>query len=412
MKNFKGMKKATVSAAAIACMAGVLGAFAPATTVLAADETNTAMHYDVRDGGTWDGTNYYLTDGTMVKNAFFCDGTYTYYLQNDGTAMKDRLTYHPDGEHIIYFDASGHEVFSNFTNVKQSIAGEAVDDLCFFDTYGYMYVDFITYDQAGVNLYYANPYGVMERNGWFTFSDKQGGGLGYANPDGTLAVNQNVYDQNGNLVYLQGNGKVQGSENNAANSDAASTGTADSATIGVPMGISTGDQGETVYWARGSFNPDVAVCRGSLRGDTGLHGTIEFHDGYVTYGGYSYPIAGINATSANFHGIDASGSRAGNTWFKGVDFAGVFSAESYCLKRSIYEAGGYTMENAIEHFGNNGIYSDSYTTSAKFYPSLYYKNYKDTGLYDMYGCDGTYYVLDYLAYGYAEGKTEVLPPNE
>ena len=43
----------------------------------------------------------------------------------------------------------------------------------------------VTYDQAGVILYYANPYGVMERNGWFTFSDKQGGGMGYANADGS-----------------------------------------------------------------------------------------------------------------------------------------------------------------------------------------------------------------------------------
>ena len=147
----------------------------------------------------------YDGNGNMVKNNFKCDGTYTYYFQNDGTAMTDRLTYHPDGEHVIYFDENGHEVFNNFTHVKKSISGEAVDDLCFFDVYGHMYVDFITYDQAGVNLYYANPYGVMEHNGWFQFSD---GNIGYANSDGTLMTNQFSYDQFGRKVYFQGDGKL------------------------------------------------------------------------------------------------------------------------------------------------------------------------------------------------------------
>lgn len=170
------------------------------------DNAQTANHYDITtDGGTWDGTHYYLSDGTLVENAFFCDGTYTYYLQADGTPMQDRLTYHPDGKHVIYFDAAGHEVFSNFTNVKKSIAGDGVDDMCFFDVYGYMYVDFTTYDQAGVSLYYANPYGVMERNGWFQFSD---GNIGYANADGTLLTNQFSYDQWGRMVYFQGDGKL------------------------------------------------------------------------------------------------------------------------------------------------------------------------------------------------------------
>ena len=147
----------------------------------------------------------YDANGNMVKNNFKCDGTYTYYFQNDGTAMTDRLTYHPDGEHVIYFDENGHEVFSNFAHIKKSIAGDAVDDLCFFDVYGHMYVDFITYDQAGVNLYYANPYGVMEHNGWFQFSD---GNIGYANADATLMTNQFSYDQFGRKVYFQGDGKL------------------------------------------------------------------------------------------------------------------------------------------------------------------------------------------------------------
>lgn len=141
--------------------------------------------------------------GEMVFNGFMCDGTYTYYFQLDGTAMKNRLTYHPDGEHIIYFNQYAHEVFDNFAMVKQSIEGNPVDDMCYFNTFGYMYVDFLTYDTTGVNLYYANPYGVMERNGWFRFSDN---GLGYANPNGVLMANTFTFDPLGRTVYLQGNG--------------------------------------------------------------------------------------------------------------------------------------------------------------------------------------------------------------
>ena len=71
-----------------------------------------AAHYDIRtSGGQWDGNNYILPDGTLVHDAFFCDGVYTYFLQTDGTPMRDRLTYHPDGSHVIYLDANGHEVF-------------------------------------------------------------------------------------------------------------------------------------------------------------------------------------------------------------------------------------------------------------------------------------------------------------
>ena len=156
--------------------------------------------------------------GNPVINEFKCDGTYTYYFQLDGTAMINRLTYHPDGKHVIYFDENGHEVFSNFHHVEKSIAGEAVDDLCFFDVYGYMYVDVMTYDQAGEKLYYVNPYGVIEQGKWFEFSDtcvwagttnKVGKGYGYANADGTLMINTYTYDWFGRYVYLQGNGHIQ-----------------------------------------------------------------------------------------------------------------------------------------------------------------------------------------------------------
>mgnify|MGYP003559685566 CR=1 FL=1 len=147
----------------------------------------------------------YDEQGKPIINDFKCDGKYTYFFQADGTAMTDRLTYHPNGKDVIYFDESGHEVFNNFTHVKKSISGDTVDDLCFFDVYGHMYVDFITYDQAGTNLYYANPYGVMESNGWFQFSD---GNIGYANADGTLMTSQFSYDPWGRLVYFQGDGKL------------------------------------------------------------------------------------------------------------------------------------------------------------------------------------------------------------
>ena len=199
---------------------------APAVTPAPAGSTeidmdaDTSKYYNINtNGGTWDGTHYYLSSGQMVRNSFFSDGTYTYYLQADGTPMQDRLTYHPDGVHVIYFDSNGHEVFSDFANVTMSIAGTPVDDMCFFDTYGYMYVDTLTYDKTGTMLYYVNPYGVLERNGWFQFSGNEfdaglgfsgtPGGYGYANSDCSLMTNTYTYDWNGNYVYIQGDGHVQ-----------------------------------------------------------------------------------------------------------------------------------------------------------------------------------------------------------
>ena len=157
------------------------------------------------------------SNGDVVINDFVCDGVYTYYVQLDGSPMENRLTYHPDGNHVIYFDENGHEVFSNFANVKMTISGEEVNDFCFFDVYGYMYVDVLTYDVTGTVLYYANPYGVMEMGKWFQFSDTVAwadgtpaegiaGGYGYANEDGTLMTNTATYDWEGRSCYLQGNG--------------------------------------------------------------------------------------------------------------------------------------------------------------------------------------------------------------
>ena len=44
----------------------------------------------------------------------------------DGSPMKDRLAYHPDGEHVIYFDQNGHEVFTNFQYC------DSVQYICYF----------------------------------------------------------------------------------------------------------------------------------------------------------------------------------------------------------------------------------------------------------------------------------------
>ncbi|MDD6328371.1 MAG: hypothetical protein PUA62_07990 [Lachnospiraceae bacterium] len=184
---------------------------------------DSSLIYAENDGCTFykrangDVVSYYA-NGTMVINEFKCDGTYTYYFQADGTAMRDRLTYHPDGVHVIYFDEDGHEVFSDFAHITKTIAGKTVDDYCFFDSLGHMYVDTMTYDKTGTKLYYINPYGLLEHAGWFAFSGKEfdkglgfsgrSGGYGYANPDGSLYVNANTYDWEGRLCYLQGDGHM------------------------------------------------------------------------------------------------------------------------------------------------------------------------------------------------------------
>ena len=186
-------------------------------------ESPESMHYTLQNNGDhWDGTHYYLSNGTMVKNAFFCDGTFTYYLQYDGTPMTDRLTYHPDGTHIIYFDKYGHEAFNDFKHIYTSISGNPVDDICFFDVNGYMYVDTLTYDKTGSKLYYINQYGIVENSGWFTFPGHEfeagigffgkSGGYGYANADCSLMADTYTYDFNNNYVYIEADGHVAGSQ--------------------------------------------------------------------------------------------------------------------------------------------------------------------------------------------------------
>ena len=135
-----------------------------AQAVVTTDETSellgtggrTVGYYSLpADGGSWTGTRYYKKDGSIARDVFFFDGTYTYYLMSDGSPMHDSLTYHPDGEHIIYFDASGHEVFTSFQYCS------SVGYICYFDSNGYIYKDQITF--VGNSAYYLNANGAMEQ---------------------------------------------------------------------------------------------------------------------------------------------------------------------------------------------------------------------------------------------------------
>ena len=70
-----------------------------------------------------------------------------------------------------------------------------------------MYRDKLTYGQNGdTNLYYINPYGVMQRGGYFTFPN---GDLGYAEENGALMTNQNSYSPTGEPVYFNAIGHAQ-----------------------------------------------------------------------------------------------------------------------------------------------------------------------------------------------------------
>ncbi len=140
----------------------------------------------------------YDRNGKMVTNQFMFDGSYTYYMQADGSAMTDRLTYHPDGVHIIYFDSYGHEVFNAFQYCP------SVGYTCYFDSQGYLYKDVITFYNNAV--YYLNANGKMENEGWFQFAN--GMDYGYANWDGTLNTGGFSYDPWGRIVFYHWNGMV------------------------------------------------------------------------------------------------------------------------------------------------------------------------------------------------------------
>lgn len=191
MKNT--LRKAVTFATAIAC---TIGAFVTPMTAMAQDTTKNYYSLSA-NGGTFDGTHYVLND-EIIKNVFFFDGSYTYYLQADGTPMKDRLTYHPDGEHIIYFDTNGHEVFTNFQYCP------SVGYTCYFGSDGYIYKDQITF--VGDKTYYMDGDGRMKQSGWFQFAN--GRDYGYANGDGTLINNGWGRDPYGRVVFYHWNGMV------------------------------------------------------------------------------------------------------------------------------------------------------------------------------------------------------------
>ena len=157
-----------------------------------------AKAYTTGELRTEGGVQYLYSNGQKVINDFVFDGVYTYYAQADGTPMKDRLTYHPDGVHIIYFDEYGHEVFSNFQFCP------SVGYTCYFDSQGYIYKDQITF--VGKDVYYLNGNGKMEDSGWFQFAN--GMDYGYAFSDGVLDTDGFNRDPWGRVVYYHWNGMV------------------------------------------------------------------------------------------------------------------------------------------------------------------------------------------------------------
>lgn len=150
------------------------------------------------NGGNWTGTQYQLAGGGVAEDCFFFDGANTYYLQADGTPMKDRLTYHPDGTHIIYVDDNGHEVFNSFQYCP------SVGYTCYFDSNGYIYKDQITFSNG--NAYYLDGNGKLQNNGWFSFTN--GRDFGYANWNGALVNTGWGYDPWGRKVFYHWNGMV------------------------------------------------------------------------------------------------------------------------------------------------------------------------------------------------------------
>lgn len=161
-------------------------------------------HYDLtKDGGTVypdekGELNYSLIDNSHVYNSFFYDGTNTYFLGYNGAPLKNTFSYHPDADHIIYFDENGHELFSTFYYCPE------VGYTCYFGSDGYLYKDQITF--VGDKTYYLDANGAMAANGWFSFAN--GRDFGYANSDGTLNTNGWGQDPQGRTVFYHWNGMV------------------------------------------------------------------------------------------------------------------------------------------------------------------------------------------------------------
>ena len=422
------MKKATAFALALACTVATFG-----TPMTAKAQDADKIYYSLNaDGGSFDGEHYSL-NGEIIRNAFFFDGQYTYYLMNDGTPMKDKLTYHPDGEHIIYFDVDGHEVFTNFQYCP------TVGYTCYFGSDGYIYKDQTTF--VGDKAYYMDADGRMQQNGWFQFAN--GVDYGFANQDGTLNTQGWGYDPYGRVVFYHWNGMVaRGLISDGQyyysmdETDGHYLGQFPVSSVSGGTGGSSGSgsnvSGQTTtnftgYTGRNGVNPsivindngaigeteDVSYCidpnakgfardnRTDVNNQTGSHGKMTIADGYITYGGYSYPIANINATST------AMRNALGHGWieresYAGVDFGAAFDSTSF-LPDEVEDA-GFTKDTTIYHFVNDGIYSTQYNRYGFFdWEAYMIENYDS--LKAMYGKDSTYYILDFMAYGYAEGKT-------
>ncbi|WP_158024954.1 GDSL-type esterase/lipase family protein [Roseburia sp. 499] len=142
--------------------------------------------------------HFFRKDSTMIYNDYYFDGDWTYYLQYDGTPMKSRMSYDPEGTGVIYFDDYGHMLFNTFYYC------EDVGYTCYFAGDGRAYFDQITF--VGDKVYYLNGNGKMEDSGWFQFAN--GRDYGYANADGTLFTCGFSYDPKGRVVFYHWNGMV------------------------------------------------------------------------------------------------------------------------------------------------------------------------------------------------------------
>ena len=309
----------------------------------------------VKDGGTWDGSNYTKTDGTVAKDVFFFDGTYTYYLQADGSPMKDKLTYHPDGEHIIYFDTEGHEVFTTFRYCP------GVGYTCYFDAQGYLYKDQITF--VGEKVYYLNANGAMEQSGWFGFAN--GRDYGFANQDGTLITTGWGYDPYGRVVFYHWNGMV-----------------------------ARGLISDASYY----YNMD----------ETDGHYIGQWAYNSIVVDGYAFDVDKMNVVSAASRNADEYGYESryecayGNTVCNGIDYAAVFNARQYLNGYPDVEAAGFTTDNAILQFVNDRL-SNGKQAIGSFDPKYYRANYYDE-LNPKYGKNWKLYYYDYMCYGKTSGK--------
>lgn len=137
-------------------------------------------------------------DGSLMTNAYICDGVYKYYVREDGTPMRDVMTYDSDGTNLMYLDEWGHQLYNSFRYCDN------VGYVCFFDENGHASFDrVVTYNG---HSYYMDGTGRLKQNGWFWFDNGQD--LGFANWDGTLVTDTFSYDLWGRVVYFQSDGKV------------------------------------------------------------------------------------------------------------------------------------------------------------------------------------------------------------